>query len=47
MILGRDRNLHDNLCRELEAEIERIERILLQLYLQWEREDARAIQYDS
>ena len=47
MILGRDRNLHDNLCRELEAEIERIERKLLQLYLMWEREDARAIQYDS
>ena len=47
MILGRDRNLHDNLCRELEAEIERIERKLLQLNLMWEREDARAIQYDS
>ena len=46
-ILGQDRNLHDNLCRELEDEIERIERKLLQLYLEWEREDARAVQYDS
>lgn len=38
--LGEDRNLQDNLCRELEAEIERIDRELLQLYLEWERQDA-------
>ena len=42
-ILGRDRNLQDNLCRELEGEIERIERKLLQLYLQWERQDTQAV----
>jgi hypothetical protein len=38
--LGQDRNLQDHLSRELEAEIERIDRELLQLYLEWERQDA-------